>query len=58
MAGTDDRAAVGAGTAGSSNRLPAPTGSRRLGGALAATAQPPQVAAAALKWHGVAGPAE
>ena len=58
MAGTDDRAAVGAGTAGSGNRLPTPAGSRRLGGALAATAQAPQVAAAALKWLGMAGAAE
>ena len=38
--------------------LPAPAGSRRLGGALAATAQAAPVAAAALKWLGVAGAAE
>ena len=58
MAGTDDRAAAGAGTTGSGNRLPAPAGSRRLGGALAATAQAAPVAAAALNWLGVAGAAE
>ena len=58
MAGTDDRAAAGAGTAGSGNRLPAPARSRRLGGALAATAQASQVSSAALKWLGVAGAAE
>jgi len=58
MAGTGDRAAVGAGTAGSGNRLPAPVGSRRLGGAFVATAQAPQVAAAALNWLGVAGAAK
>jgi hypothetical protein len=58
MAGTDDRAAVGAGTAGSGNRPTAPAESRRLGGALAATAQAPQVAAAALKWLSVAGAAK
>jgi hypothetical protein len=58
MAGTDDRAAVGAGTTGSGYRLPAPAGSRRLGGALAATAQASWVAAAALKWLGAAEAAE
>jgi hypothetical protein len=58
MAGTGDLAAVGAGTAGGANRLPAPAGSRRLGRALVATAQAPQVAAAALNWLGVAGAAE
>ena len=58
MAGTDDRAAAGAGTTGSGYRLPAPAGSRRLGGALAAPAQAAPVAAAALKWLGVAGAAE
>jgi hypothetical protein len=58
MAGTGDRAAVGAGTADGGNRLPAAVGSRRLGGALVATAQAPQVAAAALNWLGVAGVAE
>ncbi len=58
MAGTDHRAAVRAGTAGSSHRLPAAQGSRGLGGALVETAQTRQVASAALSWHGVAGPAE
>jgi len=55
LAGTDGRAAAGARTAGSGNRLPAAAGSRRLGGALAAPAPAAPVAAAALNWPGVAG---
>ncbi len=58
MAGTDDRAAASAGTAGSGSRLPAPARSRRLGGALAAPARAAPVPGTALKWLGLAGAAE
>ena len=58
MAGTDDRAAAGAGTTGSGYRLPA---ARGVAGWVAhwwRRRQRAPVAAAALKWLGVAGPAE